>query len=310
MENKIYDVAIIGGGMAGYSAGIYSARFGMSCIVLAKDRGGLIATTDNVENWPGEKSISGAGLAKKLSDHLSEYHVPSEIDEILEVSRAADGIFHITGIENKYLARSIILATGTEHRKLSVPGEKEFLNRGVSYCAICDAAFFKNKVVAVIGGSDSSAIEALMLAEHASKVYMIYRGEKLRAEPINLEKIKSNKKIELISKTNITKILGEKSVKKVVLDKPFNGSGELELSGIFVAVGHVAQSTLAKQLGVKLSESGEIIANGYMHTSIPGVFAAGDVIDFKFKQAIVSSAQGTIAAYSAFEFLGQCSGKK
>ena len=310
MENKIYDVAIIGGGMAGYSAAIYAHRFGMKCLVLSKDKGGLITTTHMVENWPGEKSISGMGLAGKLFDHLESYGVPIEIDEVSALSKDANGLFHISGFSGEHIAKSVILATGTTHRKLDVPGEKEFSNKGVSYCAICDSAFFKNKVVAVIGGSDSSAKEALLLAEHTSKVYILYRGDKLRAEPINLERVLSNKKIEIIYNTNVKQVAGDKVVKKIILDKPYNGSDELELSGVFVAIGHLPQSGLASLLGAKLSAKNEIIVDSHMRTSVSGLFAAGDVIDFDFKQAIVSSAQGSIAAFSAFEYVGQRAEKK
>ncbi|MEK6846853.1 MAG: FAD-dependent oxidoreductase, partial [Nanoarchaeota archaeon] len=183
-------------------------------------------------------------------------------------------------------------------------GAKEFENKGVAYCALCDAPLFKNKVVAVVGGSDSAAKDALVLTEHAKKVYMIYRGEKIRPEPINYERVMSNKKIEVINNTNVTEVKGKQFVEKVILDKPYKGSKELDLQGVFVAIGHIIISDLAKSIGVKTNEKGEIIIDHRTaETNLPGVFAAGDVADTPFKQLITGVAEGCTAAFSAYEYL-------
>jgi thioredoxin reductase (NADPH) len=172
----------------------------------------------------------------------------------------------------------------------------------VSYCAVCDGAFFKDKTIAVVGGSDSAAKEALYLTEHAAKVYIIYRREKIRAEPINTERVGQNDKIEIIPNTNILEIKGDKFVTHAVLDNDYNGSRELRLDGVFIEIGYEPQSELAEQLGVKL-ENGEIKVGCESETNVPGVYAAGDVTAGSFKQAITAAAQGVTAAKSAYEYI-------
>ncbi len=308
-DDQIYDFLIIGGGCAGLSAGIYAARFGLKTAVVSKDLGGLITTTHVVENWPGEIRLSGLELAKKLEDHLKDYDVPVIIDEVTDLARVADGIFRIKSLEGGYSSKSVLLATGSAHRKLGVPGEEEFNNKGVSYCAICDGPLFAGKKVAVVGGSDSAAKEALLLSEHASKVYMIYRGQKIRPEPINYDRVTQNKKIGIISSTNIVGIFGEKTVSKVELDREYGGSKELALQGVFIAIGQLPQSALAESLGAKLNARKEVVIDRHSQTSVEGLFAAGDLTDTEFKQAITGAAEGVTAAWAAFEYVGRKYGR-
>jgi len=216
--------------------------------------------------------------------------------------------FFVKTDKSMYLGKTILIATGTKWKKLpeDVKGSREFENKGIAYCAICDGPLFRSKIVAVIGGSDSAAKDALLLSEYAKKVYIIYRGEKIRAEPVNLERINKNKKIEIINNTNILEIKGEQFVRSVILDKNYQGKKELALDGVFVAIGHIILSDLAKPLGVNLNEKGEIIINHKTsETNVQGVFAAGDVADKEFKQAITGVAEGCTAAYSAYEFINQ-----
>jgi thioredoxin reductase (NADPH) len=182
---------------------------------------------------------------------------------------------------------------------LGIPGEEEFAGRGVSYCATCDGPFYKDKTVAVIGGSDSAAKEALFLAQSVKKVYIIYRGEEIRAEPINKKRVFQNNKIELIYKTNIVEIKGDGIVKAVIFD---NGK-EFEIDGVFIEIGSVPNSKLAKRIGVEINAQGEVKINRKSETNIPGIFAAGDVADAPFKQAITGVSEGVIAAYSAFDYV-------
>ncbi|TFG03039.1 MAG: thioredoxin reductase, partial [Promethearchaeota archaeon] len=177
--------------------------------------------------------------------------------------------------------------------------EEEFAGRGVSYCATCDGPFFKDKVVCVIGGSDSAAKEALFLAQNCSKVYIIYRGEEIRAEPINKKRVSENDKIEIIYKTNVTEIKGNQHVTSVVFD---NGD-EFKVDGVFIEIGSIPNSGIAKKVGVQTNNKGEIKINRKSETNVEGIFAAGDVADAPFKQAITGVAEGVIAAYSAFDFL-------
>ncbi|MFX0077153.1 MAG: NAD(P)/FAD-dependent oxidoreductase, partial [Candidatus Hermodarchaeota archaeon] len=260
--------------------------------------GGLIATTHVVENYPGITSTSGQGLMEMFKDHMNSLNIPYISDEIRSIEREDDH-FVLHSFFQKFKAKSIIIATGSERRKLGIPGEEEFAGRGVSYCATCDGPFYKDKKVCVIGGSDSAAKEALFLSQNVKKVYIIYRGEEIRAEPINKKRVEENDKIEIIYKTNISEIKGENTVKSVIFD---NGK-EFEIDGVFIEVGSNPNSAIAKKVGIKTNDKDEIVINRKSETNIAGIFAAGDVADAPFKQAITGVAEGVIAAYSAFDYI-------
>ncbi len=297
-----YDFVVVGGGSAGYPGAIYAARFGLKTIVITKERGGLLTTTHVVENYPGFIRLSGPELMQHIEDHVKDYDVPIIDDEVVDIEKDGD-YFIVKAREAQYKAKTILLATGTERRKLKVPGEKEFYGKGVSYCATCDGPLFKGKVIGVVGGSDSAAKEALLLAEYGSKVYIIYRGEQIHPEPINMRRVEENPKIEIIPRTNVVAIKGDKFITHVLLDKPYSGSKEFNLGGLFIEIGHLPQSSLAKKLGVKLNEKGEIMIDRLSRTNVPGVYAAGDVADMEWKQAITGAAEGCVAAYSAYEYI-------
>lgn len=300
---KTYDLIVLGGGPAAIGCAIYAARFAMEVLVVGKTFGGLIATTHLVENYPGITSISGQGLMEMFKDHMDSLKIPYISDEIRNIEKLDDH-FVLQSFFQKFKAYSICIATGSVRKKLGIPGEDKFAGRGVSYCATCDGPFYIDKVVCVIGGSDSAAKEALLLTQWAKKVYIIYRREKIRAEPINLEKVEKNDKIEVINNTNITEIKGnDDGVTNVVLDTPYNDSNELELDAVFVEIGRVSKSEIAKNLGVELNEKGEIVTDKAAKTNIEGIYAAGDVTNAEFKQAIISSSEGVLAAYSAYEYL-------
>lgn len=314
MEN--YDLIIIGAGVTGMAAAMYSARLGLKTLCLGYSHGsemplgGVITTTNMVENYPGFSKLSGNELADKIREHALGYDLVSLKEEKVETVAKKGKSFLVKTKKSEYQSKTILIATGTKWKKLEVPGSKEFENKGVAYCALCDSPLFKNKVAAVVGGSDSAAKDALVLAEHAKKVYIIYRKEKIRAEPINLKRVESNKKIEVINNANVLEIKGDSVLRSVLLDKDFNGSRELKLDGLFVAIGHIVLSDLAKSLGVTLNEKGEIIIDHKTsETNIPGVYAAGDVADKPFKQAITGVAEGCTAAYSAFEYISKNSSK-
>jgi thioredoxin reductase (NADPH) len=298
----MYDFVIIGGGPAGLSAAVYAARFKLNVVVLARELGGTLMNAHFVENWPGEKGLPGAELAMKMQEQVENLGVEIKQTGVKKIDKKDSHYTLITDSE-EYEAKSILLATGTKHRHLEVPGEEDFYGKGVSYCAVCDGAFFKDKTVAVIGGSDSAAKEALFLSEHASKVYIIYRKDKLRAEPINAERVEKNPKIEVINNTNITEIKGDKFVTGVNLDNPHKGSDELELQGVFIEIGYDPQNDLTRQLGLDLDERGQIKIDEKSGTNIPGVYAAGDITSGGFNQAIMASAQGVMAAYNAYRFI-------
>ncbi|MEM4755642.1 MAG: FAD-dependent oxidoreductase, partial [Candidatus Woesearchaeota archaeon] len=208
-ETTIYDFIIIGGGASGYSAAIYAARYGMKTLVITKERGGLITTTHLVENWPGFAKISGQELMDKIEAHVKEYPV-TIVDDYVTTAEKKGLVFLLTTESGKqYQGYALLLATGTKRRILNVPGEKEYYGKGVSYCATCDGPLFRNKRVGVVGGSDSAAKEALFLSEHAKEVYIIYRRQEIRAEPINKERVYSNPKITIIPNTNVVEICGD-----------------------------------------------------------------------------------------------------
>ena len=307
---NIYDFLIIGAGVAGLAAAMYGARLGMKTLCLGATHGselpigGVITTTNVVENYPGFIRLTGTELSEAIEKHARSYELVKIREEKVSSVEKKGKIFVVKTEKETYEAKTVLFATGTQWKQLDVPGSKEFENHGVVYCALCDAPLFRNKTVCVVGGSDSAAKDALVAAEHAKKVYIIYRGEKIRAEPINLKRVENNTKIEVITKANVVEIRGEQSVKSVVLDREYNGSNELEVQGVFVAIGHIILSDLAKSLGVTVNGKGEIVINHKTsETNISGVFAAGDVADKPFKQAITGVAEGCTAAYSAFEYV-------
>lgn len=296
--DKIYDIIVLGGGPTAIGCAIYAARFAMDVLIVGKTFGGLIATTHLVENYPAITSTSGQELMEMFKEHMNSLNIPYISDEIRSIEKKQD-YFLLHSFFQKFKAHTVCIATGSERQKLGIAGEEDFAGRGVSYCATCDGPFFKDKNVCVIGGSDSAAKEALFLAQNTKKVYIIYRGEDIRAEPINKKRVLENDKIEIIYKTNVVEIKGDGMVKSVVFD---NGE-EFEVDGVFIEIGSIPNSDLAKRIGVKTNEKGEILINRKSETNIPGIYAAGDVADAPFKQAITGVAEGVIAAYSAFDFL-------
>ncbi|HID72344.1 TPA: thioredoxin reductase [Candidatus Micrarchaeota archaeon] len=297
-----YDTIIIGGGVAGFSAAMYAGRLKLKTLVIGDVKGGTLITTNDIRNWPGIKVTDGITLAKQVEEHAMEYDIDFKLEKAVSLEPEDSGYVVKTKKES-FSTKTVILATGTEVRKLGVPGEKEFDGKGVHYCALCDGFFYKDKVIGVVGGSDSAAKEAILLTQWAKKVYIIYRKENIRAEPFNLEAVNKSDRIEIINNTNVTEILGDDKVNSVKLDKPYEGKDTLPLDAVFVEIGHIPLSALGKQAGLELNERGEIKINRNCETSMPGVFAAGDVVDDRFKQAIVGSAEGVIAAYSAYEYL-------
>jgi len=308
MNTNFYPIIVVGGGVSGSAAAMYAARFNLPTMVFAEQPGGLITTTHLVENYPGIKSISGPKMGMEFMEHAKETGALFKYEKVLDAKKVklpsdcefagADG-FCVTSSSGDYYCGALVLATGTEHKHLGVPGEEEFKNKGVSYCALCDANFFKEKTAIVVGGGDTAAIDANILAQQCSKVYVLVRRDEMRAEPVNRIRIEQNPKIEIIYNTELEKICGDENVTHVVLK---DGS-EMKTDGVFVAIGWNTKSELAAKLGANLNSRNEVIINREAETNVPGLYAAGDVTDAHFKQAIIGAAEGVYASVQAFEYL-------
>ena len=307
---ETYEIIIIGAGVVGLASGMYAGRLNMKTLVLGTTSGselpigGVITLTDTVENYPGFKHLTGQELAQKMEEHAREYDIEIKEEKAIGISKEEKTkCFKVKTNKTTYQTKTLIFATGAKWRELPMKGAEEFKNKGVHYCALCDGAMFKDKIITVIGGSDSAIKEALLLAGYGKKVYIIYRGEKIRPEPVNGKLIEKNKKIEVINNTNVVEIKGDKMVNKIVLDKEHNGRKELEVQGVFGAIGHIPLSDLAVKLGVKINKKKEIMIDRDSKTNVEGVFAAGDVVDSGFKQAITGVGEGVVAAHSAYQFI-------
>jgi len=309
-EHIMYDLVIVGGGVVGFAGAMYAGRMEMKTILIGELMGGTITLTDVVENYPGFKKLTGQELADKLEEHARDYPVELVNDKVTDVKKCNDNAncYTVFTDDKSFHAKTVLFATGAKHKELNVPGEKEFANRGVHTCALCDGPFYKNKIIGVVGGSDSAAKEALLLTQWAKKVYIIYRGEKIRPEPVNGKRVDGHikkGKIEIVNKTNIVEIKGEKNVTSVVFDKAYNSSKEFSLDGLFIEIGAIPQIDLAKKLGVELNKKGEIIIDRAAKTNVPGIFAAGDVVDTVFKQAITGAAEAVLAVYSSYTYINE-----
>ena len=298
----VYDLIIVGAGPAGLSAAIYASRYNLNALVIGNEPGGMAAEAYKIENYPGFKSVSGMELMNKFKDQIKGL-VDIKQEKIIELKK--ENNFVITTKEGVYKSKAVIIASGTKRRKLNIKGEKEFLGRGVSYCATCDAAFFRDKVVGVVGGNDAAAMSALLLAEYARKVFIIYRKERIRAEPLRIGQLEKNKKITIINNTNVIAVNGDKMMNSVTLDKEFNKNKELALNGLFIEIGSVPSTVLTKKLGIKLDEERYIIIDSAQKTNIEGFYAAGDITtnSNKFRQIITSASEGAVSAHSVYEFL-------
>ncbi len=301
---KKYDVAIIGAGPAGLSAAIYSARGGLKTIVFEKGLiGGQIIVTSEVENYPGfEETMSGFEIMEKMK--LQALKFDAQIVEENVKGIAIEGLCKIIETENEqYRIKSIIICTGAYPRKLNVPGEEKFTGKGVSYCATCDGALYRNKVVAVIGGGDSAVEEAIFLTKFAKKVYIIHRRDSLRAVHAIQQRAFSNPKIEFIWNTVIQRVNGDLQVKSIELfNRITDEESQLEVDGIFVYVGILPNNALFESR-INLDTMGFIITDEEMHTNIPGVFAAGDIRKKILRQVVTATSDGAISAYMAEKWI-------
>ena len=294
---KKYDLIIIGAGPAGLTAAIYAARYKLETLVIGKLPGGLAGEAYEVCNFPSYGKILGFQLMKKMIDQVKELGIEIKLEEVSEIKNK-DG-FEVVTNKEKYSAKKIILALGSEKRKLQLENEKKFMGKGVSYCATCDSVFYKDKIVGIVGGSDSAITAALLLAKHAKQVYIIYRKNSFtKAEPIWIKQLKKEKKIKLLFDSVITKLNGKEKLEEIEI----TGGKKIKLDGLFVEIGGISNIKLAKLLGIKL-EKNFIKVDKEQKTNVEGVFAAGDVTNNPLKQIVTACGEGAVAGFSVFREL-------
>lgn len=295
----IYDLIIIGGDAAGLTAGIYAGRKKVNALILTKKSGGQSLLTDSIENYPGFLKISGLELIGKLKEQVQKFGVPTEEKEVTDISGEINN-FVVKTNDGDYNTKTIIIASGSRWRPLNVPGEKEFMGKGVSICTICDAPFFSGKDVAVIGGGNSALESANDLLKYAKKIYVLQHKEEFVGDSILLDKLKKEKKIEFFTNAETREIKGSKFAESLVYENlKTKEKNELKVSGIFINIGRIPNSSFAEGF-VELNEYKEIVIDPKTNaTSVSGVFAAGDVTDIKYKQFVVAAAEGAKAALSA-----------
>jgi thioredoxin reductase (NADPH) len=303
----VRNVIIIGSGPAGYTAAIYAARANLNPLLLASsvEAGGELMNTTEVENYPGfPEGIQGPELMTKFQEQAERFGTEVILDDVTEVSLEGEVKTVKTGYSGDFEAASVIVATGSAYRKLGLADEERLSGRGISWCATCDGFFFKQKTIAVVGGGDSAMEEATFLTRFASKVYVIHRKDTLRASKIMQDRAFANDKIEFIWNSEVVGISGENAVDGVTLKSTVDGTeSHLELGGLFVAIGNDPRTHLFHGQ-LELTKDGTIAVDGRSsRTNLPGVFAAGDVIDPTYRQAVTAAASGTVAALDAEHFL-------
>lgn len=300
-----YDLAIIGGGPAGLTAAIYGARGGLKTLLFeASLPGGQAALTDLIENYPGfPQGVNGPQLMAQFLEQATRFGAEVRLEEVQEASLGGALKILRTG-RGEYQARAVIIATGARQRRLGVPGEAEFVGRGVSYCATCDGAFFRDKKVAVIGGGDAAVEEALFLTRFAREVVIIHRRDKLRATRILQERAMANEKVRFLWNTVVDRIVGTAKVEAVELRDVETGKAATEaVDGVFVFIGTEPNTRLFQQEGLDLDAQGYVVTDAEMRTSLPGVFAAGDVRAKQLRQVATAVGDGAQAAMAAEHFL-------
>jgi len=309
-----YDIIIVGGASAGLTAATYASRQGLRTLVITKDIGGQALLTNAIENYPPFEHIGGFELMQRFEQQAKNFGAEFVYEEVLSITEDKEDGFKIktSANKNEYFSHGLILAFGKTPKDLDVKGERELKGRGVSYCAVCDGPFFKDKKVAIVGAGDQALEAALYLKELASQLYIIYRTDKPvgSEEAIELLQNKDNDtKISFIFNSIVRSINGNSKADSLTLyDIKTKSESKLDIDGIFVEMGYVARTDIVKDL-VRLNNNKEIIVDKYCCTSTKGIFAAGDVTDVPYKQAIISSGQGATAALSAYNYLQRIKGK-
>ena len=307
MEEKVYDVVIVGAGPAGLTAAIYTTRRALKTLVISKDIGGQLSLTDDIENYPGFKSIGGIELAQKFQEQAvgtgSEF-LFEEVTEIVKSDVREEGGFVVKTITDKKIkTKTIILGFALTPRALDVPGEKELTGRGISYCATCDGPLYKDKNVVVVGGGNSAMDAGEYLSKIAKHVYMFVRGDKFKGEKVLAQQIHDADNIKVFFGAKAKEVKGKDRVESFVYTDIDGKENEIKVDGIFIEIGHLASTKWLIPLGLGIDEHNQIKINFNNETNIPGIFAAGDITEITYKQAVISAGEGSKAALQAYKFI-------
>ncbi len=294
----MYDIIIVGAGTAGLTAAIYAKRSNKNILVLeANSYGGQIINASKIENYPAEPNISGFDFATKLYNQTKNLGAEIKFEKVIDINDNKEYKEVITN-KNTYQTKTIILATGSDNRKLNIENEDKLLGKGISYCATCDGMFYKDKNVAIVGGGNTALEDALYLSDIAKKVYLIHRRNSFRAEEKLVEEIKNKSNIEIIYSSNITKIIGQDKLEKIEI----NDEQQINIDGLFIAVGRIPENQNFEKL-IKLDKTGYIIADENCHTNIEGIFVAGDNRTKKLRQLVTAASDGAVATTEAIKYI-------
>lgn len=311
--HHMYDVIVIGGASAGLTAAMYASRQGLNTLIITKDIGGQALLTNDIENYPSFEHVGGFELMTRFEQQARNFGAQFVYEEVSSIQKDETRYLTIkTATDNQYDTRTIILAFGKTPRDLNVPGEKELIGKGISYCAVCDGPLFKNKTVSVIGNGESALEAAIYLKQLASKVNIIHRTDKPigSEESIDLlQQQQHNSNVSFIANSIVKSINGGSKVESLTLfSSKTNSESKIAVDGVFVEMGYIAKTDIVKDL-VQLNDNKEIVVDKYCATSHEGIFAAGDVTDVPYKQAVISAGQGAIAALSAYNYIQKLEGK-
>src|SRR3989338_748389 len=297
----MYDLIIIGAGPAGITAAIYAVRKRIESLIITTDIGGQTALSGDVENYTGYQFITGPELVLKFEEHLRKFNIAlKENEAVREIAKAAGGIIQVKTTKGLYETKSVIVASGKRSRELNVPGEKEFKNKGLTYCATCDGPLFSGKDVAVIGGGNSALDAAIQLIRIANKIYLVNIADELTGDTVMQEIVKLSPKITILNGTRVSAVLGDKMVHSIRVNCA-DKEELLAVKGVFVEIGLIPNSEFVP--GVEKNDLREIKVNSYNETNVPGIFAAGDVTDVPEKQIVIAAGEGSKAALGVFKYL-------
>jgi thioredoxin-disulfide reductase len=300
--NNLYDSIIIGASAAGMSAGIYLKRQKLNFLILAKDIGGEMALSGIIENYPGFPLTNGVELTKKFKEHLEKYGIEPVMEEVIKIEK--ENVFKVVTSKNEYLSKTVIIATGSNPKKLNVPGEKEFYHKGVSYCYVCDMPLFAKKTVAIIGGGNSALESGILASKICQKAYIINKNPKFKGDKVLFEEVSKKENVEIIYNALTQEIYGDEFVKGIkYLDQNTGEIKDLKVDGVFIHIGLKPNTDFAPDQWQIKNEYGEIIINELCQTKIPGLFAAGDVTNIPHKQIGIAVGQGIIAALEVVRYL-------